>query len=44
MISEAQRELMRFPVVWWNFVAATLLGIFPLVLALNFLADESRKR
>lgn len=43
MIAEAQRELMRDPVVWWNFGAATLLGIFPLVLALNFLAEESEK-
>lgn len=43
MISEAQREFMRDPVVWWNFGAATLLGIFPLVLALNFLAEEERR-
>lgn len=43
MIAEAQRELMRDPVVWWNFGAATLIGIFPLVLALNFLAEEQSK-
>jgi peptide/nickel transport system permease protein len=44
MISEAQRELMRDPVVWWNFFSATALGIFPLVLALNLLADEEEKK
>lgn len=42
MISEAQRELMREPVIWWNFFSATVLGIFPLVMALNVLADEER--
>lgn len=40
MISEAQRELMRDPVIWWNFFSATVLGIFPIVMGLNLLVDE----
>ncbi|GIX42278.1 MAG: hypothetical protein KatS3mg129_2011 [Leptospiraceae bacterium] len=40
MIAEAQRELMRDPPIWWNFFSASFLGILPLILALNFIAEE----
>lgn len=40
MIADAQRELLRDPVIWWNFFSASFLGIFPLILALNFIAEE----
>ncbi len=43
MISEAQRELMRDPPIWWNFISASFLGIFPLILALNILAESDEK-
>jgi len=40
MIAEAQRELMRDPPIWWNFISASFIGILPLILALNFIAEE----
>lgn len=40
MIAEAQRELLRDPPIWWNFFSASFLGILPLILALNFIAEE----
>ncbi|MCS7204756.1 MAG: ABC transporter permease [Leptospiraceae bacterium] len=40
MIAEAPRELLRDPPIWWNFFSASFLGILPLILALNILAEE----
>ncbi len=40
MIAEAQRELLRDPPIWWNFASASFIGILPLILALNIIAEE----
>ncbi len=40
MISESQRELMRDPPIWWNFFSASFIGILPLILSLNLIAEE----
>ncbi|MCB1319115.1 MAG: ABC transporter permease, partial [Leptospiraceae bacterium] len=42
MLVEAQIELVRTPPIWWVFVGASFLGIFPLVLALNIFGDRLR--
>ena len=42
LLAESNRELLRSPPVWWIFMATTLLGILPPVLALNVLADVIR--
>lgn len=42
MLADSQAELMRNPPIWWVFAGASLLGIFPLVLALNLAGDALR--
>ncbi len=42
MIDSARMELAREPVVWWNFVFATL-ALFLLVLSLNLFGDSLRR-
>lgn len=42
MITKAQDELIRDPTIWWPFIAAGFLGIFPIVLALNIFGDVTR--
>lgn len=42
LLAESNRELLRSPPVWWIFIATTILGILPPVLALNVLADVIR--
>ena len=42
MISNAQSELIRQPSIWWPFVSAGFIGIFPIVLGLNIFGDSLR--
>jgi len=42
MLVEAQTELVRSPPIWWVFVGASFLGIFPIALALNVFGDALR--
>lgn len=42
MLTEAQKEQMRTPVIWWVFAGASFVGILPLVLCLNLLGDALR--
>jgi len=41
MIDQARNELSRDPIVWWNIVSAGL-GLFGLILAVNFVGDALR--
>lgn len=42
LLTESNRELLRSPTVWWIFMATTVFGILPPVLALNIVADTIR--
>ncbi len=42
MLTEAQTELIRTPPIWWVFASAATLGVLPVALALNALADALR--
>jgi peptide/nickel transport system permease protein len=41
MIDQARNELSRDPIIWWNITAAGL-GLFGLLLAVNFVGDALR--
>ncbi len=42
MLVDSQVELVRNPPIWWVFAGASLVGILPLVLALNIAGDALR--